>query len=148
MQPPDSNGCELYVGPGVRTASGHIRISVGGSKVYAHRYAYFTTRGAWPEVACHVCDEPRCVATGRNGGKSHVYSGTAQTNVADREARNRRSPNLPRRPAHWSSRLSQRDLDELVEARMMGIPAVLLAEEYGVSPSTVRSVWRREGAAA
>lgn len=129
--------CWPYVGPGCVTTSGHIRINFGGKKEYAHRVAYVLTYGTWPLLACHRCDRPTCV-----NASSHIYSGTAQQNVADRDARARRTPRLPRRPAHWSSRLTQRDLDELAEAKMLSVRVAVLALEYGVSASTIRSVWR------
>ena len=131
------DGCALYSGPGQVTSSGHVRISVNGRKVYAHRYAYYLTHGTWPLLCCHRCDTPSCVSP------KCLYSGTPQDNVRDREARNRRTPHLPKRPHHWSSRLTQQDIDELLEARAVGIRATLLADEYGVSAATIRSVWRR-----
>jgi hypothetical protein len=39
--------------------------------------------------------------------------------------------------------LSQQDIDELIEAKTMGVRATAAAEIYGVSAETVRSVWRR-----
>jgi hypothetical protein len=99
--------CHLYVGPGTRTRDGHVRISVAGRKEYAHRYAYFLVTGVWPYIACHTCDTPRCVRVDP-GGSGHVYNGTPQTNVRDRDERQHRRP--PLRPHHWSSRLSEQDL--------------------------------------
>ncbi len=132
--------CAPYVGPGVRTKDGHVRISVNGRKIYAHRYSFLLANGFWPEVCRHACDYPPCA------NPHHLADGTQADNVADRERRNRRTSRLPRRPTHWSSRLTQQDLDELIEARSMGIRATVLANEYGVSAETVRSVWRRAAA--
>ncbi len=129
--------CAPYVGPGVRTKDGHIRISVAGQKIYAHRYSFMLANGFWPEVCRHACDYPPCV------NPHHLANGTQADNVADREKRNRRTSRLPRRPQHWSSRLSEKDLAELIEARVLGIRATVLATEYHVSAETIRSVWRR-----
>lgn len=138
--------CHNYVGPGTRTRDGHIRISVAGRKEYAHRYAFFLVHGVWPYIACHACNNPQCVRVDpvEQAVRIHVYNGTPQTNNADREAANRRTPYLPRRPRHWSSRLTQQDIDEVILAKAMGIPATGLAEVYNVSAETIRSVWRRE----
>ncbi len=129
--------CAIYIGPGQVTKSGHIRISVAGRKTYSHRYALRLVNGYWPECALHHCDVPACA------NPAHLYDGDQRQNVRDREERNRRSPYLPRRPQHWSSRLTQRDIDEVIEARALGIRATVLAAEYRVSAETIRSVWRR-----
>jgi hypothetical protein len=128
--------CWHYRGPGVRIASGHIRIAWLGGKQYSHRVAYFLEHGVWPLWCLHSCDRPSCV------NPRHLRSGTPQDNVADREARNRRTPRLPRRPDHWSCKLVQRDLDELYECRSMGVRVSVCASEYQISPSTVRAIWR------
>lgn len=132
-----SDDCAPYVGPGVRTKDGHIRISVAGKKEYAHRFAFFDTYGVWPLVACHLCHQPVCCQP------THIVNGDSALNALHRDLAERRTPYLPKRPHHWSSRLSQRDLDELIEARRMGIRATVLAEEYKVSAATIRDVWRR-----
>ena len=138
-KPNENDSCVIYLGPGVRTPDGHIRIAYAGSKVYAHRLAYYLTYGVWPLMACHRCSVPACRRVGF--GEDHLYAGTALTNAQDRDRAGRRRP--PLRPAHWSSRVTQADMDELLEARLLGLPAGLLAQEYGISPATVRSVWRR-----
>ncbi len=131
------DACAPYVGPGVRTKDGHIRISVAGKKIYVHRYSFMLANGFWPQVCRHTCDFPPCV------NPHHLLNGTQADNVADREERGRRTSRLPRRPQHWSSRLTEKDLTELIEARALGIRATVLAAEYRVSAETVRSVWRR-----
>jgi len=131
----DPGECALYVGPGVETRSGHVRIAAFGTKHYSHRVAFYFTNGWWPEYVCHLCDVPRC--------QVHLYAGDAKTNAADRDRKGRRTPFLVRRPEHPASRLTQRDIDELVEARTVGIRAAVLAREYRVSQETIRSVWRR-----
>lgn len=129
--------CAIYVGPGQVTKSGHIRISVAGVKTYSHRYALRLVNGYWPDCALHRCDVPACA------NPRHLYDSDNLQNIRDREARNRRTPYLPKRPHHWSSRLTQQDIDELIEARAVGIRAAVLAQEFDVSQETVRSVWRR-----
>ncbi len=129
--------CAIYVGPGQVTKSGHIRISVEGKKTYASRYALRLSIGYWPECALHRCDVPACA------NPNHLYDSNNAQNVRDREARNRRTPYLPKRPDHWSSRLTAQAIAEIIEAREMGIRATVLADEYQVSAETIRSVWRR-----
>lgn len=127
--------CALYVGPGVETKSGHVRIAAFGTKHYSHRVAFYFTHGWWPVYACHSCNVPRC--------QIHIYAGDAKTNAEDRDRNGRRTPFLLRRPEHPASKITRRDIDEIIEARAMGIRAVTLASAYQVSQETIRSVWRR-----
>ncbi len=129
--------CAPYVGPGTRTRDGHVRVSIGGSKIYAHRFAFFDTYGVWPYVACHLCHHPSCCQP------THIVDGDHALNALHRDLADRRTSRLPKRPQHWSSRVSATDIQELIEARAHGIRATVLATEYGISAETVRSVWRR-----
>ncbi len=101
--------CAPYVGPGTRTPDGHVRIAIGGKKQYAHRFAFFDTYGVWPLVACHLCHQPSCCQP------THIVNGTHALNALHRDLAGRRTSRLPKRPLHWSSRLQQPDLDEIVE---------------------------------
>lgn len=53
----------------------------------AHRSAFHMTNGEFPEVVMHTCDNPCCV------NPQHLVGGTQKQNIADRDAKGRRSPN-------------------------------------------------------
>lgn len=56
---------------------------MGGNKiVYAHLASFFVTRGFWPEVCRHACDNPPCV------NPNHLLDGTHQDNMRDIAVRN------------------------------------------------------------
>lgn len=58
-----------------------------GKTEYTHRLAWYLANGRWPEPSClHHCDNPPCC------NLRHLYEGTQQDNIRDREARGRRSP--------------------------------------------------------
>lgn len=123
---------------GNREATNHVRIWHQGVRIYAHRLAYLLAGGviAEGEVVRHkYCDRGDCM------NASHMAAGTVAENNHDRELRNRRTPFLPRGEAHWSSKLSNADAMKIRAARRLQLPAHHLAAVFGVSRSTIYSVW-------
>lgn len=104
---------------------------------YASRYAFFLTFERWPVQANHHCDNPLCC----NTGPGHVYEGTQQQNIADRDARSRRK--APRGEASAKSKLTQTQVDE-IRRRYTGKHGQQtdLAHESSVSVSTINKIVR------
>jgi hypothetical protein len=135
--------CWPYVGPGSRGKYGHVRIAwhedtAGRGREYAHRVAYQLAGGTiapGAEVIRHSCDNGCCC------NYSHLRAGTALDNVKDREARNRRTPFLPRGSKHWSSKLIESNVAAVRMAREQGYDAPGVARMFGVSPATIYNVW-------
>ncbi len=61
--------------------------------------------------------------------------------MRQREARNRRTPKLPRGGDHWSAKLSDREVQALRKARELGISADDCASIWKISRSTVYNAW-------
>jgi hypothetical protein len=123
-------------GLGSRGAYQHVRIWLGSERTYAHRAAFFLSGGtlADDEIVCHECDSGSCCAP------LHLHSGTVQTNNAERDQRNRRTPFLPRGVDHPSSKLTMQTL-EVVRRGYGLVDAVKLALLLNISATTVRNVW-------
>jgi hypothetical protein len=137
--------CWPFTGPGWRGKYGHVRIAWrqdegggGGGREYAHRVAWRLSYGPIESdagIIRHSCDNGWCCNI------SHLSAGTALDNVKDREARNRRTPNLPRGSKHWSSKLVESSVVAVRMAREQGYDAPGVAKMFGVSPATIYNVW-------
>lgn len=78
-----NTGCTLWLGPRARRGYGITRWN--GKTRQAHRIAYELGIGPIPRGLCvlHRCDTPPCV------NPAHLFVGTQQDNVADRDAKGR-----------------------------------------------------------
>lgn len=85
---------------GVTLDSGYGQLMFATQKWRAHRLAWVLTFGPIPPgmVVCHACDTKLCC------NPSHLWLGTVQANVRDRDAKGRtyRGPRSP----EWRARIS------------------------------------------
>src|SRR4051794_31483226 len=138
VQVGEPDECWPYVGGGSRGKYGHTRVWFNGQRDYAHRVAYRLMIGAIPDgrILLHECDNGACCNVLRC-----VRAGTIAENNAQRDARDRRTPFLPRGTKHWSAKLADRDVAAVRQARELGVPAPALAKMYGVSLATIYNLW-------
>ena len=114
---------------------GYGQTSFFGKQKRATRYIYEVLHGPIPEgfYVCHTCDRPSCVRD------EHLFLGTAQDNAQDASQKGR----LHKIGGH-NARLKAEDIPYI--RNMKGIKtAVILGEEFHVSPITIRWVWSRRG---
>lgn len=91
--------------------------------VLAHRVAFFTEHGWWPEAVRHTCDTPPCC------NPKHLLPGTQADNVKDRDDRERRIIKLRRVDA------------ETIRQRVAaGEFHHVVAQDYGVSRTVVTRI--------
>ena len=119
---------------GQRTSKGYGRLATltdeNGKRKwwYAHRMAWTVLVGPIPDGAqvLHHCDNPPCVNT------DHLYLGTVQDNVADRQRRNRQA--RPKGQDNSNAKLTEADVRAIrVDDRLQRE----IAADYGVSRSSV-----------
>lgn len=138
LSTPAANGCIEWntVGRG-----GYGRLIVGsrtdGSRrtVSAHRYAYEIFVGPIPsgKVVCHRCDNRRCV------NPKHLFLGTQQENIADRESKGRNV--VSRGEANGQAKLTAA---QVLEIRNSADGCRRLATQYGVDKKAIQRIRRGE----
>lgn len=127
---------------GSRIPKGYGNLKWDGKNRRAHRVAWTIAFGSIP-IGLHVlhnCDNPSCV------NPRHLFLGTNQDNVDDRERKGRNNP--PRRQKHWKHKLTN---DQVADIRKRysrygvgGESSLALARAFGVNPSTIQRIVRRE----
>jgi hypothetical protein len=147
--PEPNSGCQLWLGSVDRKGYGQLRF--GGRLQAAHRLAWEIANGPIPagQGVLHRCDNPACV------NLAHLRTGTPKENTADMMQKGRhdigglalgRDPP----PGGWPTRArgERMHFAKLTEADVRAIRSDArgchkLAKQYGVGPSTIKSVRAR-----
>jgi len=137
-------------------------LAVDGKTVKAHRFAWETFYGPIPAgmMVLHKCDNPPCC------NPDHLFLGTQKDNMRDAKAKGRLKPIPPcpsdRRPrgeSHWTktgggrfagpannnAKLSEEDINIILNGRVGGVPIKRLAEDFRVCPSTIIRLCAKHG---
>ena len=120
----DNSGCWLWTG--AKTGNGYGVIWINGEYVAAHRASYaihIHSIGNGGQV-CHKCDTPLCV------NPDHLYLGSHQDNMNDRNRRHRQAHGV---------RNAGAKLNELqvLRIRASKLKTAALADLFKVSKSTI-----------
>lgn len=127
------DGCWHYTGytPASRGGYGEFDFK-SGKRMLAHRAAYLLLKGNDPgkQLVCHRCDVPRCV------NPDHLFLGTIQDNMDDRNAKGRQARGERNGPA------------KLTEEQVLAIRADprtnrAIAKDYGVFETTISTIKHR-----
>lgn len=117
--------------------NGYGRMIVGSRKdgtrksKSAHRVSYEIYNGDIPAdmVVCHKCDNPCCV------NPSHLFVGTVQDNVNDREEKSRNK--IQYGSKNGRAKLNENQVLEIRKKRNSGMSFGKIAKEYGVCKKTI-----------
>jgi len=120
-------GCWLWLGP---TNRGYGIFYVGNKGRYSHRISYEAFVGPVPKGLhlLHSCDTPGCI------NPAHLRPGTVKENMADREARRRRSVQGEQ---IGTSKLTYQEVLEIRSSKEKPGP---LAKKYNVHPHCIWSI--------
>jgi hypothetical protein len=137
------DGCWLWSG-----SSRYGRFRLGGKldkMISPHRFSYELANGPVPAglFVCHRCDNPRCVNPG------HLFAGTAGDNIRDCVEKGRARGTFkkgfdPRRLIGAKSPHAKLTDQQAISIRADSRPNKYIAADYGVSPSLVGRIKRRE----
>lgn len=130
------DGCWIWTAG--KTGNGYGSVKWKGKQFPAHRIAYFLHFGNIPDnlFACHKCDNPACV------NPNHLFMGTHQENVDDRERKNRNNFRAGER--HPLAKLTDDEVEEIRQKYAKGnITYKELALEYQVSDSNIYRIINR-----
>ena len=119
--------------------SGYGRMIIGSrtdgtrKTVSTHRLSYELNYGEIPQgmEICHKCDNPCCI------NPDHLFAGTRQDNIDDRERKGRNNP--PKGEKHAKAKLTERDVIDIRNKRAAGKSFGKLAKEYGVHKKTIQN---------
>ena len=167
-KPPEQRFWEhVRKGRGCWTWTGYVnglygRMGLTSRKsMYAHRFSYELHYGPIPDglFVCHKCDNPLCV------NPAHLFLGTHQDNMDDRNTKGRQAhgdKSRPKNPSRgeqhhsktrpWtvnrgervgSARLTVTDVYAIRELIRQGVRKVRIAERFGVDPSTIADIAAR-----
>ena len=134
--------CWNWIGTlkGKTKLNGYGSVTVGSrvdntrKTISAHRFSYLTFKGEIPNgmFVCHKCDNPRCV------NPSHLFLGTRQDNVDDRERKGRNI--VPSGESHGYSKLTELQVLLIRQMRVDGIKRRDITKTTGISKSLIKSV--------
>lgn len=127
---------------GVGGNAGHGQVREGGaspSKLGAHRVAWELAHGEVPRGlrVLHKCDKPPCC------NPNHLFLGTQQDNVDDREAKGRGGQAKRRGERNGRAKLTEADVRRIRAEHEDRRSINWLARAFGVTKTTVRGIVRR-----
>jgi hypothetical protein len=131
---PELGPCWVWMG-GTLGSGLYGTTFVNGKSALAHRTAWLLETGRWPTFnACHKCDNGLCVRF------SHLFDGTNQENVDDRERKHRNKP--PSGEHSGVAKLTYKKVQRIREELSRGKPQRQLGIKYGVSHTAIGRIKR------
>lgn len=127
--PEPNTGCWLWLGSVNHKGYGLVSQWWLGQHFRAHRLSYLMFRGAFPSDlwVLHKCDTPACV------NPDHLFLGTSQDNVDDRNQKGRTA----RGSSSGRAKLTEQDV---ISIRASALPVKDIAATYKVTYSTIAQV--------
>lgn len=140
---PELGPCWPWTGAIQLKGGPYGRFSIGDGTQAAHRYAYEQVNGTVPPglQVLHRCDNPPCCNNGEDSPyPSHLFAGTHQDNMDDRDVKGR----TPRGERVGLAKLTESDV-RIIRAECANGSrgtAAILATRLGVSDAVISAVVR------
>lgn len=129
----DEKGCHICTSHS-KDRYGYIKLKRDGKSMNMHRWMYAQFVSMIPEglIVRHKCDTPACI------NLEHLELGTHQDNTNDKLERGRYKTSEQKGSSNNASKLTE-DIVEVIRLDTESTN-VLLAERYGVTPSTISAI--------
>ena len=125
----DPCGCRLWTA--ATNAKGYGVMRIDGKNKLAHHVAWFLEHGVWPKMLLHSCDTPACTEI------DHLSEGDHKRNMAEAMDRGL----YPRGgETHFSSKLSDDEIEEILWLKRMGARVNAIAAAYSVGHSRISQI--------
>jgi hypothetical protein len=136
-------GTSCWNWTGFRMPFGHGQFNIGKHKlVLTHRFSWELHYGSIPNGmnVCHHCDNPSCVRP------DHLFVGTQIDNMRDANSKGRMykggsGTSAPRGEKHWSSKVTEEQVKEIIRLRNEGNTYLAIAKVYGMSIEGIRDIY-------
>lgn len=117
--------------------NGYGMFTINYKPLSAHRVSWELHNGPIPKglLVCHKCDIPSCV------NPEHLFLGTIQDNTNDRDSKGRFK--VLNGELNGSAILTEKDVLDIRSRERYNGFQTKLAEEYGVSNSTISAILHR-----
>lgn len=128
-----------WVWTGARDPLGYGRFTYDGMTRTAHRLMFCLMYGDQPAsvLVCHNCDNPSCI------NPSHLYAGSAQSNMDDMMARGRNKYWRRVGQDHPRSKITQAQALEIADEKRWGdMSQREVGEIYGITQTAVSDIRR------
>lgn len=104
--------------------------------IAAHIYSYRISKGEVPKglCVCHECDNRLCV------NPDHLWLGTLQDNIADREAKGRGNPGIVLGESNGSAKLTTDQVKQIKNLLEYGATYAELGRRFGVSAPIISRI--------
>lgn len=129
-----SDGCWEWEASKTYGGYGHLKFN--GTMQLAHRVAYQLYIGEIPDglYVLHHCDNRKCV------NPEHLFLGTQKDNMCDRDSKGRGVIPDNSGENHGLSKLSKKQVLEIIDKRARGFTTVAIAKEFGVARTTISGI--------
>lgn len=129
-----------------RGGQGYGSFWLQGKTYQAHRVSYFIVHGNLENLACHTCDNRKCV------NPNHLFDGTYADNTADAMQKGRMNIELhpenlvflPKGEAHPAAKLTSDNVKAIRELYAQGWGQRDLAARFGTEQTNISRVVKRK----